>query len=359
MSYVQIFCNSVTINFPMVKPKTTNNKQVTTDKTQSPAASRQPTSKGILLVALGAPEYGNMAANLAASIRCQDREILIHLVHTDRSVMQLTPAHRAMFTSMALCPEDYYTRQERQGTRDEGRHPAASPSPATCHLPPAIEYIKAKTHIYELSPYDETLFLDVDMYILPGTRMSEVISQLSAVCDYTIENRGYADLSLPAERLDPHYCNWVNIVDVKRHFKTGGRFYHLHSEFIFYKKNRKNREFFDKVREIYDTRPLRWQVFDGGVPDEYAFDIATAIMGHYPHRDGYIAIYWHGMDGRRDWNKDIIKNYIGFSLGGNFIPQWISQKVVAYKQLFKKTLGLSHLFNVPPKRRWNLNRRGI
>jgi len=281
-----------------------------------------------------------MAANLAASIRYNDPDIPIHLVHTEKSVSHLSHLHRALFTSFALCPAEYYTRQE-----------AVDPS--------SLEYIKAKTHIYELTPFDETLFLDADMYILPATRMSAVMEQLSSVCHYTIENRGYADLSQPIESLNPHYCNWVNICDVKTHYNTEGRFYHLHSEFIFFKKNEKNKKFFETVREVYDTRPLQWQVFDGGVPDEYAFDIATAVMAHYPHQDPYIAIYWHGMDGRKDWNKVVIKNYIGFSLGGNFIPQWLTQKINAYKQLFKQKLKLPNLFNVAPKRRWNAKRRGM
>ena len=310
-------------------------------------------SRGILLIALGAPEYGHMAANLAASIRYGDPEIAIHLVHTERSVSQLTPAHKAFFSSMVECPSTYYTREPTVNGQQSTNTQTPVPSPQ------AIEYIKAKTHIYDLSPFDETLFLDVDMYILPATKMSDVIANLSSVCDYTIENRGYADLSLPAEKLNPNYSTWVNILDVKKHYRTKGRFYHLHSEFIFFKKNEKNKKFFDMVREVYDTRPVAWTVFDGAVPDEYAFDIASCILGHYPHQENYIAIYWHGMDGRKDWNKDVVRNYIGFSLGGNFIPEWISSKVNAYKQLYRKSLKLPHLFNVPPKRRWNVKRRGI
>jgi hypothetical protein len=316
--------------------------------TSSPSPSR-----GILLIALGAPEYGYMAANLAASIRYGDPDIPIHLVHTERSVSHLTDAHRALFTSFSEWPVEYYTR----GTKGEER--GAMPV-SQSHVPrpsPPIEYIKVKTHIYDLTPYEETLFLDVDMYILPTTHLSAVMSQLSCVCHYTIENRGYADLGLPDHQLDPQYSTWVNILDVKKHYKTVGRFYHLHSEFIFFKKNEKNKKFFDMVREVYDTRPVPWTVFDGAVPDEYAYDIATCITGHYPHQDQYIAIYWHGMDGRKDWNKEVVRNYIGFSLGGNFIPEWITSKVNAYKQLFRKSLKLPHLFNVPPKRRWNVKRR--
>jgi len=322
--------------------------------TQPPATSQQSPSSGILLIALGAPQYGCMAANLAASIRYHDHQTPIHLVHTEESVSMLTAAHRALFTSMQLCPVECYTRQ---GTRDEGREttPASSHTRALSH----IEYIKAKTHIYDLTPFEETLFLDVDMYILPHTRMSDVMSDLSAICDYTIENRGYTDLSLPDDQLDKNYSTWANILDVKHHYRTTGRFYHLHSEFIFFKKNDANRKFFDTVREVYDTRPVRWVEFDGTVPDEYAFDIATCITGHYPHRDDYIAIYWHGMDGRQDWNKKVVKNYIGFSLGGNFIPDWLLSKVNTYKQLYRTSLRLPHLFNVAPKRRWNVKRRAM
>jgi hypothetical protein len=185
------------------------------------------------------------------------------------------------------------------------------------------------------------------------------MAELSAACDYTIENRGYADLSLPDAQLDPHYCTWANILDVKQHYQTTGRFYHLHSEFIFFKKNERNAAFFATVREVYDTRPVAWQVFDGGVPDEYAYDIATAITGHYPHRDDYIAIYWHGMDERRDWNKYILHDYIGFSLGGNYIPSWLLPKINAYRELARQKLRLPYLFNVPPKKQWNERRRGI
>ena len=292
-------------------------------------------TRGILLIALGAPEYGWMAANLAASIRYHDREIAIHLVHSDSSVAHFTASHCGLFTSMELCPIGYYTRAGAMAT----------------------EYIKAKTHIYDLTPFDETLFLDVDMYILPHTHMSTVMSELSAICDYTIENRGYIDLSLPDDQLDKNYSTWANILDVKHHYKTTGRFYHLHSEFIFFKKNEANKKFFETVREVYDTRPVAWVVFDGAVPDEYAFDIATCITGHYPHRDDYIAIYWHGMDGRQDWNKKVVKNYIGFSLGGNYIPDWLISKVNTYKQLYRTSLRLPHLFNVAPKRRWNAKRK--
>lgn len=212
--------------------------------------------------------------------------------------------------------------------------------------------------MYDLTPYDETLFLDADMYILPHVNMSDVLTELSEACDWTIENRGFEDLSKPDDKIRADWSTWCNVLEVKKHFKTQGRFYHLHSEFVFFKKNAKNKKFFDKVREIYDSRPIKWTNFDGGVPDEYAFDIAVCTTGRHPHKEKFIKIYWHGMDGHKDWNKDVIKNYIGFSLGGNYKPEWIQNKENAYKALFRQVLKL-HTFNVPPKKQWNKNRTMI
>ena len=300
-----------------------------------------PSSRGILLVALGAPEYGDMAANLAASIRYNDKDVAIHLVHTAQSIAHFAPAHRALFTSFGECPTEYYTRAEEQEASDVN-----SPPPTTRPQSPVLEYIKAKTHLYDLTPFEETLFLDVDMYILPHTRMSDVIDGLSAVCEYTIKNRGYQNLS-------GTYTHWFNVDLARKHFKTKGRFYQSQSEFIFFKKTKKNAAFFKKVRQIFDTRPIPCDDFRGSASDEYAYNIAMAVTETYPHAERYIPIYWYFLDGHTDWNKSITKNYIGFSLGGDLVPGWLAAKVRVYKQFYKESMNLPYLFNVPPKRRWN------
>ena len=304
-------------------------------------------TRGILLIALGASEYGCMAANLAASIRYHDSDIGIHLVHTDSSVSMLTDAHRALFSSMQVCPMEYYTRQ---GARDEGR--GAIYMPSNTRPPSQIEFIKAKTHIYDLTPFDETLFLDVDMYILPHIHMSAVMSDLSAACDYTIKNRGY-------ENLNGSYTHWFSVDEARAYYSTEGRFYQSQSEFIFFKRTKRNDALFANVREVFDTRPIAGSDFRGSVSDEYAYNIAMALTGTYPHIDGYIPIYWYYLEGQHDWNRKVVKNYIGFSLGGDSIPDWLISKINVYKQLYKTALKLPHLFNVAPKRRWNAKRKAM
>jgi hypothetical protein len=327
--------------------------------TESPITyNLQPkTSRGILLIALGAPEYGWMAANLAASIRYGDKDVPIHLVWSDRSISQLSDAHKKLFTSMAECPAEYYTRRSTVNSQQStataqstvnGQQSTGQPSPVP--RPPSLEYIKAKTHLYDLTPFDETLFLDVDMYILPHVRISNIINSLSEKCDYTIKNRGCP----PAKGA---YAFWFDLDEAKDHFKTKNKFYQSQSEFVFFKKTDIMQLFFDEVRNIFDHPPIPSVDFRGGVSDEYAFNLAMAANGIYPHEDNYIPVYWPFLEGRHDWNKVIVQKYIGFSLGGENIPEWLNSKVNAYKQLYRQSLKLPHLFNVPPKRRWNVKRR--
>lgn len=298
--------------------------------------------RGILLIALGSPQYGCYAANLAASIRYNDPDLPIHLVHTEESVSHLAAEHRALFSSMELCPPEAYTL------------PAHS-HPTTVN---GIQFIRAKTWMYELSPFAETLFLDVDTMILPGHSMAALMDELAAQCDFTIENRGYADLSSEQSLAD--YSVWCNVEDLRTCFSTEIRkseqplrYYNLHSELVYFKKTKANKKFFDKAKRIYDAPPVKATQFDSGLSDEFAFSTAMMLLQHYPHQDHYIRIYWSYAEKEHDWYTHVTKNFLAFSLGGNMLRDRIKARVIAYNNLFKQKLGLSYLFTPHHKKVWN------
>jgi hypothetical protein len=314
--------------------------------------NRQPTT-GILLIALGSPQYGSYAVNLAASIRWNDPTLPIHLVHTSESIAHFAPEHLALFTSREICPAEAYTKMQVVENVSPGNS-----QPATNNR---IEYIRAKTYMYDLSPFDETLFLDVDTMILPHNRMSDFINKLSTECDFTIENRGYADLA--ADKSLKDYSIWCNVDELKAYYTTASRkmkgemrYYNLHSELVFFKKDKKNKTFFDKVKEVYDNPPVSTTKFDTGLPDEFAFGVAMMLLKHYPHQENYVRIYWNFMEQKHDWYKHVIKNFIGFSLGGNTISPTILMRVKAYNNLFRQKLRLPYLFTPHHKKQWNKHR---
>ena len=124
--------------------------------------------KGILLIALGHPIYGKMAAALAASIKVAQTETPVVLYCNDKSVSRLMDGEKKLFDKMITMPEDYYIVNGVE------------------------KYLKAKTHIYDLSPFDETIFLDVDMIWNPKKKPEDLFEELKNL-NFTMCNEGYVD----------------------------------------------------------------------------------------------------------------------------------------------------------------------
>lgn len=89
--------------------------------------------KGITILALG-NWYGKWAANLAASIR-YNSSVPICLLHDQDATSSYTGNCYSMFTELKKVPDELYTDF---GMRNE---------------------IKAKLHLFDLSPYDEIMSL--------------------------------------------------------------------------------------------------------------------------------------------------------------------------------------------------------
>lgn len=300
--------------------------------------------RGILIIALGHPQYGNMAANLASSIKFMDKDMKIHLVHTDSSITHFTDKHKSLFTSMQVCPPEYYTKNDK------------------------TVYLKAKTCIYELSPFDKTLFLDADMIWFSSDkdfkRATTIFDELNDV-DLTFQNRGFFDLRNDDDKIKQDFIYWCNILEVKQKYFNGtpieenkGRFYHLHSEFIYFNRNFENQKFFNLAREIFDNPKVKAADFDGDIPDELAFDIAVAITGKNPHKDFFLPIHWFNTEGRFNSATDRAK-YYGMSIGGhNTIGQTLNM-YNEFAKFYARQLHLPYHFKIFPKKTWSATRKTI
>jgi hypothetical protein len=301
---------------------------------------KQYKGRGILLVALGHPQYGNMAANLASSIRAMDRDMNIHLVHTTDSIGHLTDKHKALFTSMQLCPPECYMKNAK------------------------TVYLRAKTCIYDLSPFEQTLFLDADMILFSDKTFKNASSIFDELKDVslTFQNRGYFDLH--QEKIKEDFIYWCNIKEVKEKYfgekidEDKGRFYHLHSEFIYFNRSDANEFFFALAQEIFDNPKVKATDFDGDIPDELAFDIAVALTGMHPHQDFYLPIHWYNIEGKFNETTGRSK-YTGMSIGGNNIPPMVLDKYRGFAKYYARVLGLPYHFNVFAKKRWSLTRKTI
>jgi hypothetical protein len=85
------------------------------------------------------------------------------------------------------------------------------------------EYIKAKLFMYDYSPFNETIFLDVDQIVIAGRKLAPIFEELVDV-DLTFSNTGIAKASI-----------WAKIDEVKSIYGDK-QFYNFHSEFVYFKK---------------------------------------------------------------------------------------------------------------------------
>ncbi len=249
--------------------------------------------RGVLLIALGHAQYGKMAYTLASSIKHTSPDVPIHLVYTDSAIAHLNEHQLSVFNTIAEAPHECYHRDRKQ------------------------EYIKSKTWMYKLSPFDTTIFLDVDMIWLTKNPISKLFEELADI-DYTVQNRDFIDFA--DKNIDPKYSQWANVLEIKEayNFKKG-KYYSLHSEFVYFKKTKENKLFFYEWIKQYDHLKVEHANFANAIPDELPLAIATVIHEKYPHKDAYLPIYWERAEKKSLSRTELISQYYAYSIGGNRI----------------------------------------
>lgn len=202
--------------------------------------------------------------------------------------------------------------------------------------------------MYDLSPFDDTVFLDADI-IWFNRSVQEIIDGLKDV-EFTIQNRGFLDLNGEQN----HKYFWANYKEVKEKFrdtsKPNVKLYSLHSEFVWFKRSESNKLFFDKVKDLYENPPVKTEPFAGDVADEFAFGLASIMTGKEPHQTPFVPVYWQQLDKADGFEIPVIqKKYYGFSAGGNAHTRIAEEKYNILARAYASRHGL-HPFLLKKKR---------
>jgi len=258
--------------------------------------------KGILIYALGHRNYYRMAAVLAASIKVND-PLPICLV-TDNEVQG---DHVDLF--------DIIKPPIEKSILQNGK----------------IEYIKSKLFMYDHSPFDETIFLDADQVMISNRKISPVFSELKDI-DFTMSNTGLANESI-----------WCDMNEVKSLYGNKP-FWNFHSEFVYFKKSKEVKAYFDAARKVYADGKIKsaTRFSNATMADELAFQVASVITGIYPHKENWLPNFWYDRNNREASKYPYqLTNYITYSIGGKTTPQRKKDNYNNLAKFYFAKLGLS------------------
>lgn len=243
-------------------------------------------SRGVVLISLGHVNYGNYALQLARSIKYVDDSIPITLCYNNSSIGHIKP-YLHTFGNTIEIPKEYYITN---GLND---------------------YIKAKTHLYDLSPYEETIYIDADVIWCPQKKITELFNEVSE-SNITIANRGKEEI----KNAKAGFIHWAKPSDIASVYGNEGWIYNLASEMIYFKKCIEVESFFEVAKEVYLNPQINYKKFAHHLPDELAFEIAILQTG-VSFRSPYLPFYWEQAEKKALQPHKIYKDYYAYSMGGN------------------------------------------
>ena len=241
---------------------------------------------GILIIAVGHPQYARMAENLARSIRFQS-DIPICLAWGGKSISALNGNSFKYFDEMIEMPKDFYH---------------------TWH----DEYLRPKVNLDQITPFKETLYLDADMIWLPWkhAKIDLLFEQLKDV-DFAMPYRSSCGLSNPKKG----GSDWCDLNELKHKYKFNDEtYYNVSSEIMWFKK----KDIIRKARKHYDTLKVNLTHHLGNsIPDELPYSIALMEKELKPNPfDSWRPVYWENVEVKNPLPGQKIENFYAFSMGG-------------------------------------------
>jgi len=172
---------------------------------------------------------------------------------------------------------------------------------------------RLKTRIYEYTPFDHTIYLDVDGIALKDlTPLFTSKFKIQEVAKYTYATSDQCQMV------------WTDkagkkLTDLYDAYKLPhDREYPEHnSSIIVFNKSVKNQKYFERAKELYNDRRLEFKPIGGLYPDELAWNLASAQLNHYSDRPHIKPIYFQWENKTMNCGGAVDKYYI-FGMAGGF-----------------------------------------
>jgi hypothetical protein len=251
-------------------------------------------SSGVLLIATGHANYIRMAFSMALSIKVTNPDCKIALAHSKGLDALLSHKERSYINTFIEVPEEFHTYNGK------------------------TEHPMVKTRMYELSPWDKTLYFDADSVWFHTKKIDDLFKVLDGQ-PVSFQCREKFDIQTEWG------CLWNvkqgGLKAIREIYKIEDHrdIYEIQSSMMYFEKGDKAEEFFRVANDCYVKRPFEFFTWAGGIPDELVFNIATALcrieLKNFPFTPLYFVDYLNPRE-----RNAIFEKYYALSMAGNYLP---------------------------------------
>lgn len=250
--------------------------------------------QGIVLIALGHPYYGRMAYNIALTLKKSDAGCQITLIHNGSSITHLNDIRLSIFDNIIeLTDSKYWTVCDK------------------------TNYAFSKLFLNELSPYDETLFLDVDAAWCSKIAVSTLFKELKKQ-SFIVKNRNYFDLETGQTSDGKDFIYWADPVAVRNAYDfQKGKLYGLHLDFLYFKKTKQVNKVFETAIDIA-LKPKVNSLFlwaNQNNADELPLSVSL-VANNISLQSPYNPVHWGPYDSYFLSRNEVINSFYLLSTGG-------------------------------------------
>ena len=270
-------------------------------------------TKGIVIIATGNRQYGKLASNLCASIKALS-DLPVCIIHDDKALDSIDPINLFMMNNRVKVSGDGFS---------------------------------LKLNLYDLSPFDSTIYLDADTILTPYSNLNKLFAELEGV-QFTIANRGESS----------NTSDWVDVKRIKEEYSFES-WVDTSSEFIYFEKCELAESIFRSAKDFYLNNKVVHRKIGGYQPDEPAFSYGMAWHGIKPHKIPFLPCYWDAQEKGVKREEDISANYYLLSMGGNVNDERMRKIYKRWGQYYCRQVGVNYYAHVNKRDVNELNRKAI
>jgi hypothetical protein len=249
------------------------------------------------------------------SIKAYEPNIAICLVHDETAIAHLNEKELALFNQFIVAdPVDYTVQGKKQ-------------------------YQRMKLCALKYSPFDNTLYIDVDTLWFPKKKISQLISSFQKF-DFFIGKNGEYDPTTK-RKIANGYTFWGDPATISRYFNLKNPMPQTISGVFWFKKTAFTEKVFSRALEIFNDPMAPSVKWANGKADEYCFNVSLSEL-NYRQANTHIVYFdkCNGILGR----EQMYNNFWGIAAGGNKLIQQV-------RNLYNELVDALHeVFNLGVKR---------